>query len=163
MEINLAKIQMASKTLTDRNFDAALVAPDKIVLVIFYDENYSNHYLIEPGIAKLDEQYGRRVKFCRINTRENPKAAERFRIFISPTILFFKDGKLVESLAGTFPRVEVENVIRKLLTEKEADRLSLSRSQKGGCNDEVHSIARKNSILINLRDWRHQQFFEAGD
>jgi thioredoxin 1 len=128
MAINLVMIQMASKALTDRNFDAAIVAPDKIVLVIFYDENYSNRYLIEPGIAKLDDQYGRQVKFCRINTRENPKIAERFRVFISPTILFFENGKLVESLAGTFPRVEVENMIQKLITEKAGDRLSLSRS-----------------------------------
>jgi thioredoxin 1 len=128
MEINLVMIQMASKALTDRNFDAELVAPGRMVLVIFYDENYSNRYLIEPGIAKLDDQYGQRVKFCRINTRENPKAAERFRIFISPTILFFQDGKLVESLAGTFPRVEVENMIQKLITENEGDRWSPSRS-----------------------------------
>jgi thioredoxin 1 len=119
---------MASKALTDRNFDAELVAPDKMVLVIFYDENYSNRYLIEPALAKLDEQYSQRMKFCRINTRENPKAAERFRIFISPTILFFQDGKLVESLAGTFPRVEVEHMIQKLITEKEGDRWSPSRS-----------------------------------
>ncbi|RIK72822.1 hypothetical protein DCC62_18800 [candidate division KSB1 bacterium] len=119
---------MASKALTDRNFDAELVAPGRMVLVIFYDENYSNRYLIEPGLAKLDEQYGQRVKFCRINTRENLKTAERFRIFISPTILFFQDGKLVESLAGTFPRVEVENIIQQLITEKEGDRLSPSRN-----------------------------------
>jgi thioredoxin 1 len=128
MAINLVMIQMASKALTDGNFDVELVAPDKIVLVIFYDENYSNRYLIEPGIAKLDDQYGHRVKFCRINTRENSKTAERFRVFISPTILFFQDGKLVESLAGTFPRVEVENMIRKLITENEGDRWSPSRN-----------------------------------
>lgn len=121
---------MASKTLTDQNFDVELVAPDKIVLVIFYDENFSNRYLIEPALAKLDRQYSQQVKFCRINTRENPKTAERFRVFTSPTILFFKGEKLVESLAGTFPRVEVENIIRKLITEKEGDRLSLSRNPK---------------------------------
>lgn len=128
MEINLVMIQMASKALTDRNFDAELVAPGRMVLTIFYDENYSNRYLIEPGLAKLDEQYSQRVKFCRINTRENPKTAERFRVFISPTILFFKNGKLVESLAGTFPRVEVENIIRKLITEKEEDGFSPSKN-----------------------------------
>jgi thioredoxin-like negative regulator of GroEL len=124
MEINLVVIQMASKTLTDQNFDAELVAPGKIVLVIFYDENCSNHYLIEPSLLKLDGQYNQQVKFCRLNTRENPKTAEHFRVFTSPTILFFKNEKLVESLAGTFPRVEVENIIRKLITEKEGDELS---------------------------------------
>jgi thioredoxin 1 len=107
------------KILKERDFEAEFVASDKIVLVMFYDENKSNRYLIEPGMAKLEEQYGQRVKFCSINTRENPKAAERFRVFTSPTFLFFQDGKLVESMAGTFPRVEVENIIRKLITEKE--------------------------------------------
>jgi thioredoxin 1 len=124
----MAVIQMALKTVTDQNFDAELVAPDKIVLVVFYDENCSNHYLIEPSLAKLDGQYGQQVKFCRINTRENPKTAEHFRVFISPTILFFQDGKLVESLAGTFPPVEVEIIIRKLITEKKGDGLSPSKS-----------------------------------
>jgi thioredoxin 1 len=119
---------MATKTLRDRDFEAELAASDKIVLVIFYDENYSNRYLIEPGIAKLAEQYGQRVKFCSINTRENAKAAERFRVFTSPTILFFRYGKLVESLAGTFPRTEVENIIRKLITENGGEGLPLSRS-----------------------------------
>lgn len=117
MDVNLVMMQMTSRTLTERNFDAELVAPGKLVLVLFYDENFSNRYLIEPSLAKLDERYGQRVKFCRINSRENPKATERFRIYTSPTLLFFKDGKLAESLTGTFPRVEVENIIQKLLSE----------------------------------------------
>lgn len=119
---------MTTKVLTDRNFAAELFAADKIVLVEFYDENCSNRYLIEPALAKLDEQYGLWVKFCRINTRKNPEATEHFRIYASPTILFFQDGKLVESLAGTFPRVQVENIIRKLITEKEGDGWTHSRS-----------------------------------
>jgi thioredoxin 1 len=108
---------MNPTTMTDQNFDAELDAHGKIVLVLFYDENVSNRYLIEPGMAKLDEQYNQRVKFCRINMRGNPKSAEHFRVFTSPTILFFQNGKLVESLAGTFPRVEIENIIQKLLNE----------------------------------------------
>jgi thioredoxin 1 len=119
---------MATKTLTDQNFDAELVAPDKIVLVIFYDDNCSNRYLIEPGMVKLDGQYGQQVKFCRINTRENHKTTEHFRVFTSPTILFFRDGKPVDSLEGTFSRVVVENIIRKLITEKGGDGLSPSRT-----------------------------------
>jgi thioredoxin 1 len=128
MEINLVVIRMASKTLTDQNFNVELVASDKIVLVIFYDENCSSRYLIEPGLAKLEGQYSQRVKFCRINTRENPKTTEHFQVFTSPVILFFQDGNLVESMTGTFPRVEIENIIRKLITEKDGDGLSPSKN-----------------------------------
>jgi thioredoxin-like negative regulator of GroEL len=110
-------IEMIPTPLTDHNFEAELKAPGKIVVVLFYDDHISNRYLIEPGIAKLDEQYGRLVKFCRMNIRENEKVAERYRILASPTLLFFRNGKLVESLVGTFPRSEIENMIRNLLRE----------------------------------------------
>lgn len=103
--------------MTDQNFDAELEAPGRIVLVLFYDENISNRYLIEPIMEKLDERYGGLVKFCRLNIRDNEKAAGRYRILASPTLLFFKDGKLVESLEGTFPRIEVENAIQELLRD----------------------------------------------
>lgn len=109
---------MASTTLTDQNFDAEIVGPETIVLVICYDEYFSNRYLIEREIAKLVDQYNRQVKFCYIRMRENPITAERFRIFISPTLLFFKNGKLVESLTGTFPRIEIKKIIWKLYAEK---------------------------------------------
>lgn len=127
MATNLVVIRMAI-SLKDQNFYEELVATDKIVLVVFYDERSGNHYLIEPGLAKLDGQYDQQVKFCRINTRENPMTAERFRVFTSPTILFFHRGKLIEVMAGTFPKVEVENTIRKLINEINQDGLSPSEN-----------------------------------
>ncbi|NLK25761.1 MAG: thioredoxin [Euryarchaeota archaeon] len=69
--------------------------------------------LLTPILEKLAQDYAGRITFAKMNVDENQEAAQRFRIMAIPTILVFKDGKVVDQLIGLMPREDIEEVLRK--------------------------------------------------
>jgi len=55
------------------------------------------------------------VTFAKLNTDENPQAAMAFNIMSIPTLLFFKDGNMVERTVGALPKSVVQDTINKSL------------------------------------------------
>jgi thioredoxin 1 len=43
----------------------------------------------------------------------NPDLVKRFRIMAIPTLLFFKDGEVVDQIVGVAPREEIEEMMKK--------------------------------------------------
>lgn len=71
--------------------------------------------ILGPVIEQLAEEH-REVAFSKLNVDENPTIAMRFGIMSIPTLLYFKDGKLVDRTTGALPKEAIENRLRKLLT-----------------------------------------------
>jgi len=46
-----------------------------------------------------------------LNVDENPSTAERFQVTSIPTMLLFKNGKLVDGIVGAVPRPQVEAIV----------------------------------------------------
>lgn len=70
---------------------------------------------LSPTIDVLAKDMKGRVAFAKLNTDENFEATSKFRIMSIPTLLFFKDGQLVNKMVGAAPRAIVEQEIRKAL------------------------------------------------
>jgi len=71
--------------------------------------------MISPIIDELAEQYSGRVAFGKLNLDENVAVAERFGIMAIPTILFFREGKLVDTIVGAVPKTVIEDKIYALI------------------------------------------------
>ena len=56
--------------------------------------------MITPVIEELAEEYEGKAKICKVNTDEEQEIAIQFGIRSIPTILFFKDGELVDQMIG---------------------------------------------------------------
>jgi thioredoxin 1 len=56
--------------------------------------------MIAPVIEELAEDYDGKAKICKVNTDEQPSIAGEYGIRSIPTILFFKDGQLVDQMVG---------------------------------------------------------------
>jgi thioredoxin 1 len=56
--------------------------------------------MIAPVIEELAEDYDGRANICKVNTDEEQEIAVQFGIRSIPTILFFKDGELVDQMVG---------------------------------------------------------------
>jgi len=56
--------------------------------------------MIAPVIEELAEDYDGKAKICKVNTDEQPSIAGEYGIRSIPTILFFKDGELVDQMVG---------------------------------------------------------------
>ncbi|MEM3151472.1 MAG: thioredoxin [Candidatus Bathyarchaeia archaeon] len=71
--------------------------------------------MIAPIIDQLAREYSGKIVFGKLNVDENPEGARRFGIMSIPTLLIFKDGKLIDRIIGALPKNVLEAKLNKLL------------------------------------------------
>jgi thioredoxin len=71
--------------------------------------------MVAPIMDQLASEYAGRVKIVKLNTDENPLTASQYGIQSIPTLLFFKDGSLVNKLVGALPKREIERHLGSLI------------------------------------------------
>lgn len=71
--------------------------------------------MLSPTIDALAKEMKGTVAFGKLNTDDNFGTAGKFRIASIPTLLFFKDGQLVNKMVGAAPKSTVEHQIKKNL------------------------------------------------
>jgi thioredoxin 2 len=71
--------------------------------------------MVTPILERLASEYAGRVKIAKLNVDENPLTASQYSIRSIPTLLFFRDGKFIESLVGALPKAEIEGHLRSIL------------------------------------------------
>lgn len=101
--------------VTDQNFESEVLNSDKPVIVDFWAEWCAPCKQIAPVIKDLAEVYGDRVKIAKMDIDSNPNTPGQYGIRAIPTILSFKDGKVVDQLQGARPKADFEAAIKKLL------------------------------------------------
>ena len=71
--------------------------------------------MVGPIISELAEEYDGRITVGKCDVEENEELALEFGIRNIPTILFFKDGKLVDKVIGAQPRANIQDKFDALL------------------------------------------------
>lgn len=71
--------------------------------------------LLAPIIEELASKYADKVRILKLNVDENPLAASQYDIRSIPTMLLFKDGKLLNRLIGAQPREEIEQQLKSIM------------------------------------------------
>jgi thioredoxin 1 len=71
--------------------------------------------MVAPIIEELAKQYAGKVLFGKLNVDENPLIAMRYGIMGIPTLLFFKNGELVDRIVGAIPKQMLEQKIKSFL------------------------------------------------
>jgi thioredoxin 1 len=99
--------------LTEANFKDTI--KDGVALVDFWAPWCGPCRMIAPVIDELAEEYEGKAKICKVNTDEQPAIAQEFGIRSIPTILFFKDGELVDQMVGAASKGVFEEKLNALL------------------------------------------------
>ncbi|SFV49799.1 Thioredoxin [hydrothermal vent metagenome] len=84
--------------LTGENFDAT--TNEGVVLVDFWAPWCGPCRMIAPVIEELAEEYDGKAKICKVNTDEEQDIAVKFGIRSIPTLIFMKDGQVVDQIVG---------------------------------------------------------------
>jgi len=71
--------------------------------------------MISPLVEQLASEYAGRLKVTKLNVDENPLIASQYAIQSIPTLLLFRDGRLVDRLVGALPRPEIERRLTSIL------------------------------------------------
>lgn len=90
---------MAELKLTDQNFDEEVTQKAGIVLVDFWAPWCGPCQMLGPIIAEIAEEV-EGVSVGKLNVDENQMVASRYGVMSIPTVIVFKDGKIVQTLVG---------------------------------------------------------------
>lgn len=101
--------------VTDQNFEDEVLKSTLPVLVDIWAPWCGPCRMIAPVVEKLAEKYDQRFKFCRLNIDQNPQSATNYQVMSIPTLIFFKDGKMVDRVVGAVPERVLEPKIEALL------------------------------------------------
>lgn len=71
--------------------------------------------MLAPTLDALAHDYAGRLLVFKIDTSSQHMMAQRFQIRGVPTLLFFKNGRLVDQVVGAVPRSDIEQRIHPLL------------------------------------------------
>ena len=102
-------------TLTDGNFDTEVLKSNEPVLVDFWATWCGPCRAIAPVIEELAGAYEGRVKVGKMDVDENSATANRFNIRSIPTLLFFKNGQVVDQIVGSAPKASLEGRLNSLI------------------------------------------------
>jgi thioredoxin 1 len=96
---------------TDLNFDAEVLKSDVPVLIDFWAVWCGPCRLIAPVIEELASEYQGKAKVGKLDVDNNQQAAINYGVRSIPTLLIFKGGKVVDTIIGAVPKV---NIVQKL-------------------------------------------------
>jgi thioredoxin 1 len=87
-------------TVTDQSFNREVLAGAQPVLVDLWAPWCGPCRMIAPLVNELAAEYAGRAKVKKLNVDENPQTAARFGVASVPTLLIFKNGRLVDRVVG---------------------------------------------------------------
>ena len=101
-------------TITNENF-ASLKAGDQPLVVDFWATWCGPCRMVAPIISELAEEYSGKIVVGKCDVEENDELAAEFGIRNIPTILFFKNGEMVDKIIGAQPKAKLEEKFKQML------------------------------------------------
>ena len=105
---------MAARVSKD-NFEAEVLQASTPVLVEFYSDSCIPCKQMSPILGDIEDDYEDRLKVVKVNAKFDGELAEQYSVMVSPTILFFKDGKEAERVRGLIRKPELEEIVKKYI------------------------------------------------
>ena len=103
-------------TFDEKNFEKeVLKEKEKIVLVDFFAEWCPPCQAMKPILEEISENF-KEIKVGKVDIEKSPKLAEDYQIISIPTLIFFKDGEIIERITGFLPFDDLSQRIKNLLS-----------------------------------------------
>ncbi|HEX7066332.1 MAG TPA: thioredoxin [Bacillales bacterium] len=102
---------MAIVTATDQNFSQE--TSEGLVLADFWAEWCGPCKMVAPVLEEINDEMADKVKIVKLDVDENQETAGNFGVMSIPTLIFFKDGEVVDKVVGYQPKEALVEVINK--------------------------------------------------
>jgi len=101
--------------LTAANFQKEVLANPEPVLVEFGADWCGACHMLAPILAQLREEFNGQIKIARLDIDACNRVAAEYGIQDVPTLVFFKNGQVVDQISGVVPRQVIAAKLRVLL------------------------------------------------
>jgi thioredoxin 1 len=102
---------MSEMNITKNNFEQEVLHSDKPVLIDFWAPWCGPCRMLSPVISEIAEEYGDKVKVCKVNVDDEGELAASFNVMSIPTLVVVKDGKVANSAVGVRPKAQIVEMI----------------------------------------------------
>lgn len=111
LQVNVGKVV----ELDDHGFDSFVNKSALPVLVDFFSPTCGPCTMLAPVIENLAKQYAGRISFAKIDTSRYQLIAGKYRIRGVPTLIFFRNGQIIDQIVGAAPQGQIEQILNSLL------------------------------------------------
>lgn len=101
--------------ITDDAFDTEVLQSDKPVIVDFWATWCGPCKMIAPILEEIAGEYDDKVKIVKIDVDSNSQTAGKYNIMSIPSLLFFKNGEMVDQVVGAIPKAQLAARLDKVL------------------------------------------------
>ncbi len=98
--------------LTEKSFKDEVEQSTIPVLVDFWASWCGPCRMIAPIVDQLAEEFDGKIKVAKLNVDENSELASRYQVMSIPTLLLFRNGKVVNQMVGARPKGELVKVLQ---------------------------------------------------
>jgi len=95
-------------TVTDADFESVVEQNAGLTVVDFWATWCAPCRMIAPVLEQLAEEYAGKARVAKLDVDTNVRTASRFQVRSIPTLLFFKNGKIVDQVIGAVPKQQLE-------------------------------------------------------
>jgi thioredoxin 1 len=111
----MIQIRIMALEITDANFDELVLKSDKPVVVDFWAEWCGPCKMIGPLINEMSKDYEGKALVGKVNVDQNANVSAQFGVRSIPTVLFIKNGEVVDKSVGAVPKSTLESKLEALL------------------------------------------------
>ncbi len=105
----------AVTSVTNDTFGSVVLQSKSLVMVDFWATWCGPCKIVAPVVEELAKEYAGKVTFAKVNTDENTDLATRYNIRGIPTLMFFKEGKVMDQVVGAVPKAQLKSKLDALL------------------------------------------------
>lgn len=102
--------------LTDSNFKETVLDTNTVALVDFWAEWCGPCKAIGPMIEEISQEFAGKAVVGKVDVDSNPEVAMKYGIRNIPTILFIKNGQVVDKQVGAVPKANLVAMLNKHLS-----------------------------------------------